>query len=93
MAQNTTLAAATAAGTSTDIVVAAGAQVTVGLYTTSTDGLPGDARINVFIDTPGEDKLVFQLTPNDPVRVITGPGTFRGTKPASAVAYGLFHET
>jgi hypothetical protein len=93
MAQNTILAAATATGTSSDVTVAAGATVTIGIYTSDAGGLPGDSRINVFIDTPSQDKFLFNLTPNDPVRVLSGPGTFRCNKPASTVAYGAFTET
>jgi len=93
MAQNTILAAATATGTSTDVVVAAGASVTIGIYTSDANGLPGDSRINVFIDTPSQDKMLFQLTPNSPVQVLSGPGTFRCNKPASTVAYGAYTET
>ncbi len=93
MAQVNTLDDTTSAGTSTDILVAAGESVTVGIYTADAGGLPANAYINVFIDTPGNDILEFQLTANDPIRVIAGPCTARGTKPASAVAYGMFHET
>lgn len=93
MAQNTILAAATATGTSTDVVVAAGSQVTIGIYTTDAGGIPGDARVQVYIDTPSQDKLLFALTSNAPVQVLSGPGTFRCVKPASAVAYGAFTET
>jgi len=93
MAQNTVLAATTATGTSTDVVVAAGATVTVGIYTADAGGLPGDSRIVVSIDTPGADKYLFALVPNDSVRVISGPCTVRGTKPASTVAYGMYTET
>jgi hypothetical protein len=93
MAQNTILAAATATGTSSDVVVAAGASVTIGMYTTDAGGLPGDSRLTVYIDTPGQDKYLFTLTPNAPVQVLSGPGTFRCVKPASTVAYGAYTET
>ena len=93
MAQSTTLTATTSAGTSSDITVASGASVTVGIYTADAGGIPSDARIVVFVDTPGNDIVECELTANDPIQVITGPCTLRGTKPASAVAYGMFHET
>jgi hypothetical protein len=93
MAQNTILTAATAAGTSTDITVAAGATVTLGIYTTDAGGLPGDSYLLVYQDTPGEDKFLFHVAPNEPSKVITGPGTFRCKKPASSVAYGAYTET
>lgn len=80
-------------GTSSDIAVAAGASVTVGIYTADANGIPADARIDVYVDSPGNDILQFQLTANDPLQVIAGPCTARGKKPASAVAYGMFHET
>lgn len=80
-------------GTSSDIAVAAGASVTVGIYTADANGIPADARIDVYVDSPGNDILQVQLTANDPLQVIAGPCTVRGKKPASAVAYGMFHET
>lgn len=92
MAQTAVITAATATGTG-DVVVAAGATVTIGIYTSSADGLPGDARIRASIDTPSADKFVFELVPNDPVRVVNGPCTLHLYKPASAVAYGAFSET
>lgn len=93
MAQNDVLPETEDADTSSDIVVAAGAVVTVGIYTSDNGGLPGDSRIVVYIDTPGDDKALFELVPNYPVRVVSGPCTLRGTKPSSAVAYGMFSET
>lgn len=80
-------------GTSSDIAVAAGASVTVGIYTADANGIPADARIDVYVDSPGNDILQVQLTANRPLQVISGPCTARGKKPASAVAYGMFHET
>lgn len=91
--QTAILAAATAAGTSSDVNVTSGASVTIGIYTSDAGGLPGDSRINVFLDTPSQDKFLFCLTPNDPARVLSGPGTYRCNKPASTVAYGAFTES
>lgn len=92
MAQSAVITAATATGTG-DVVVAAGETVTIGIYTSDAGGLPGDSRIRVSIDTPSADKYLFDLVPNDAVRVVTGPCTLHLYKPVSVVAYGAFKET
>lgn len=92
MAQSTILAAATAAGTSSDVVVAAGASVTIGLFVAS-GGLPPQDFALVYQDTPGGDNPLCELTGTKPTTVLSGPGTFRVVKGATSVAVGVFTET
>lgn len=92
MAQNTVLAAGTTAATSSDIVVAAGSQVTVGIFTAAAAGIGGNESVSVYMDTPGNDTLLFQLSGNDPARVITGPGTYRAVRGVVATSFGVFTE-
>lgn len=91
MAQATILAAATAAGTSTDIVIASGSSVTVGLFVAS-GGVPPQDYATVMQDTPGGDNVVTNLSGARPSTVLAGPGTFRVLKPVTSVAVGVFTE-
>jgi hypothetical protein len=93
MAQATILATGTTAATSTDIVVAAGASVTVGLFTADANGIPPDHFASVWIDTPSNDLLVKQLTGVCPTTVIAGPGTFRVVRKAGTTSFGIFTES
>lgn len=93
MAQTTILAAGTTAATSTDIVVAAGDTATVGIFAASSERLPSDVRFSIMLDTPSTDIQVAALSDVEPVQVISGPGTFRVTRPAyTGEAYGVFTE-
>jgi hypothetical protein len=94
MAQNTVYAANTAAGTSTDIVVAAGASVNVGIFpaTGSAFTITGDLA-TIMLDTPGADVAIAKLTDRCPSVAVSGPGTYRVVKPATAIAIGVFTET
>ena len=93
MAQTTVLAAGTTAATSSDIVVAAGASVTVGLFTADAGGIPGNTSAQVYIDTPGSDRIIETLSGNRPTAVISGPGTFRVKRGVAVVSVGVFTET
>lgn len=62
MAQTTILAAAQTTATSTDVVVPAGAVVTIGLF--ATGDVPPQARAAVYIDTPSGDQFVKFLQGN-----------------------------
>jgi len=98
MAQSTILAAGNSAATSTDIAVAAGATVTVGIFSAAGNPLPVNVQFTVWIDTPGADQRVTSLglsTGADTVVAtqLSGPGTFRVTRPAyTGEAYGVFLE-
>lgn len=93
MAQATVLAAGTTEATSTDIAVAAGESVTVGIFATS-GRLPASVAFAVKQDTPGGDNVVARLTNVERATVLAGPGTYRVTRPAySGTAFGVFTET
>lgn len=89
-AANTTGAVA---ATSADVVVAAGASVTIGIFTADAAGIPGNEGVQVFIDTPGVDQYEVSLTGVRPTRVISGPGTFRAKRGVTTVSLGVFTET
>ena len=94
MAQATILAAGTTSATSTDVVVAAGAVVTVGIFTAGGLSPPYNLRLDLFMDTPGRDNLVDQLHTDNRQVQISGPGAFRVTRPAyTGDAVGVFSET
>lgn len=93
MAQTTILAAGTTAATSTDVVVAAGATVTIGIFTAAASGIPGNEGVKVYIDTPGNDQLEVRLSGSKPTRVISGPGTFRAKRGVTTTSIGVFTES
>lgn len=85
------------AGTSSDVVVATGAHVNVGIFTADDAGIPGNQSCKVYQDTPGSDVLVGSLNGHAPVMKLVGPGTFRVVRPAVSatadVGLGVFLET
>lgn len=93
MAQNTILAAGTTAATSTDVVVAAGGAVTIGLFVASGDFSVSGPIVQVMADTPGADVVVATLSPACPTAVIAGPGTFRAKRMAVPQSIGIYTET
>lgn len=92
MAQSTILAAGTTAATSTDVVVAAGASVTVGLFAATELTLQAGAVLTVMIDTPGADNIVQVLDNTQRQVQLFGPGTFRVKRPVTPAAFGVFLE-
>lgn len=93
MAQSTILAAGNTAATSTDVVVASGATVVIGIFSASADTVPADVRFSVFRDTPGADNTMILLNNNCRAVTITGPGTYRVGRPAyTGTAFGVFLE-
>lgn len=92
MAQNTVSAASVNTATSSDISVAAGSQVTVGIFAAS-GALHERAFARVYQDTPGADNLIAELTNASPTYVLNGPGTFRVIKAGAGTSYGVFTET
>ena len=92
MANTTVLAEGTTLATSSDIAVAAGATVTVGLFTTSA-GIPGNQSATLYIATPGNDRVVGELSGNGRPLEISGPGTFRVVRNACAVGMGVYTVT
>lgn len=93
MAQSTILAAGNTEATSTDVVVAAGATVTVGVFAATADSLPPPVTLSVLQDTPGADNTVALLNNNLRALSLAGPGTFRVFRPAyTGTAFGVFLE-
>lgn len=98
MTQNTILAAAQTVATSTDVAIASGATVTIGLFTDRTDGVvPGSYEYWLYVDTPGGDSKVLDLGKVKGYAVaVAAPGTYRVTRPLitdSLVNVGVFSET
>ncbi|WP_454863359.1 hypothetical protein [Pseudomonas hormoni] len=94
MAQSTALAAGITAATSTDIVVAAGAVVIVGIFSAAAGELAAGVSFGVLQDTPGADNTIASLDNYKRAHVISGPGTFRVKRPAyTGTAFGVFIET
>lgn len=91
MAQNTILAVGTSSATSTDVVVAAGSSVTIGMFVT-TGTIDDKAVGRIYMDTPGADNLIYKLSVSDPARVIGGPCTLRGVR-QDGFTYGFYSET
>jgi hypothetical protein len=93
MAQSTILAAGVTAATSTDVVVAAGASVLIGVFSGAGLSLPFGLTFSVLVDTPDADNVVDQLSNTRKQIQIFGPGTFRVSRPAyTGDAFGVFLE-
>lgn len=94
MAQSTILAAGNTDATSTDIVVAVGVSVWVGIFSAVADALPVQNNFIVFQDTPGADNTLALLNNNARSMRLFGPGTFRvGRTAYTGTAFGVFLET
>lgn len=83
----------TTAATSSDVVVAAGATVTVGIFVSSGGFAVSGPIGEVWADTPGADVPVSTLSADRPITVISGPGTFRVKRLATSQAIGVYTET
>ncbi len=76
MAQSTILVqGATEGAASTDVVIAAGTTVTVGMF--ASGGLDSSAFCYIYMKTPQADVLIGSLRPARPVKTIAGPGTVK----------------
>lgn len=94
MPQSTILASGTTEATSTDVVVAAGSSVTVGIFGAAGAHLPPGLPFAVLQDTPDADNLVAHLDGSTRTTVLSGPGTFRVKRPPlTGDAFGAFLET
>lgn len=82
MALSTILAAGTGSATSTDVVVLANGQKTVGLFVAEGE-VPPRARATVVMETPGADVSIGQLVGGQPL-VLSGPGTYKVVRQALA---------
>jgi len=89
MAQATVLASGDTRATSSDITVASGSTVTVGLFVSSGTVQPG-SRAVVFIDTPGTDNKETELDHIKKQVVLAGPGTFRVVREEGS--FGVYTE-
>lgn len=92
MAQSTILAAGTTEATSTDVVVAAGSVVTIGVFVAA-GSLPESTSVEVFLDTPGADVFEAELSNERPAVQIAGPCTVRAIRRATGANVGIFSET
>ena len=92
MAQATVLASGTTEATSSDIVVAAGAVVTVGLFV-STGVIDGTMRAKLYMDTPGVDNVEAELDNVHKTYVISGPCTARVVRKQCPTAFGVYTES
>jgi hypothetical protein len=80
--------------TSTDIVVAAGATVTVGIFGAAGAYLPPGVPFAVMQDTPDADNLYRKLDGTERSTVLDRPGTYRVKRPTlSGDPFGVFTET
>ena len=84
--------------TSGDITVAAGSQVTVGVYTDEAGGFPANEVVRFFVKTPSVANREFTLPSHNGgdgwkyQRVIAGPCTLYGVKDATTRKIGVFKD-
>lgn len=90
MTQSTILASGTTAATSTNVVVSAGAIVTVGIFSTDPGASLAGRGCNVFQVTPGATNLIGYLDETCRSVQLNGPGTFNVSRPVLATAFGVF---
>jgi hypothetical protein len=94
MTQSTVLAVGDTAAISTDIIVAAGSAVTVGIFSVVASHMPGGIAFSISMKTPGADTVVATLDGSRRQVVLAGPGTFRVRRPDyTGTAFGVFIET
>lgn len=93
MTQTSILAPGNTTAVSADIVVPAGMSVTIGLYSAAPGFLPCSVPFVITQDTPGADNYVTSLRQDARSTVLSGPGTYRVSRPAySGDAFGVFME-
>lgn len=74
-----------------DIVVAAGAMVTVGIFAAVDAALPLNAKFVVEKLTPGAANRIYELRDRDRFYVLDAPGTYRVRRRAYAgTAFGVY---
>lgn len=90
MAQSTILAVGDTRATSTSIVVAAGAAVSVGIFAT-TGNVASNAVAHVVMLTPGAaGRKLVDLTNITPAVSLAGPGTFQVERGGGGNTYGVY---
>lgn len=93
MAAASVIAPQTAAfATSGDIVVAAGSQVTVGIYTDEAGGIPAGEVVRFYVNTPSVDNHDFTLRQGKLQQVIVGPCTVYGVKGVTTRKIGVYKD-
>jgi len=93
MAQTISLAPTVNNADSSNIVVASGAQVVIGLYVASGQlSDAGEFSATVKQVTPGSPNSIIKLSSAVPSEVFKGPNTFLVTKTQTLVAVGVFSE-
>ena len=94
MAQTTILAAGTSAAVSSDVVVAPGSVVSIGIFAATP--IPPDVVLYVKQDTPiAADNVIAKLTHTDRAISISSPGTYRvkrGDIAAGGISVGAYLE-
>lgn len=81
------------AAASSDIVVAAGATVIVGIFSAAADSVPAGLVFGIDQDTPGADNTIGTLDGMRRQVALSGPGTFRVKRPAyTGTPFGVFLE-
>lgn len=80
--------------TSGDITVAAGAQVTVGIYSDEAGGIAPNEWVDFYVDTPSVDNHDFTLRGGvgATTKVIVGPCTVYGVKGVTTRKIGVFKD-
>lgn len=89
MAQSTILASGTTAATSTDIVIAAGDSVTVGIFSADANDIT-DGSFSINQVTPGAAVTIGSLNLYNRSTQLFGPGTFQVKRPVLTTAFGVF---
>lgn len=93
MARTTVLATGVTAADSSDIVVAQGQTVTIAIYQDGAGLYPLDVRFTLSQVTPGIVNPVAVLSSSPRQLLVTGPGTFRVSRPAyTGTPFGVFTE-
>lgn len=93
MTQTTILAPGLTQAPSADIVVAAGAVVTVGIYSVAPAVLGAMSDFSIMQVTPGYENYVGSLGNSHRATQLNGPGTFRVRRPElSGQAFGVFKD-
>ena len=94
MAQSVIMAVGTTKATSTDVVIASGETATIGIYSAAPSATPVGLIFRITQDTPGADNAIANLDNETRVAIVSGPGTFRVTRPAyTGTAFGVFLES
>ena len=91
MTISTILAVGLTAAPSTDIVIAKGDSVNVGVFSSVAGAVPS-AHFDILQVTPGAPNVIGSVGPSRAVNIL-GPGTYRVARPAlTGTAFGVFLE-